>query len=319
MADGDRAVAMNLNRLQTFATVVRLGTFAAAADALSFTPSAVSQQMSKLEAELGVPLLLRGPSGPGKRVEPTEAGRRLYAHATVISAAVLDACDELAVLRGGRHDRLRVGAVPAVAAALLPRALRRLRARLPALRAEVVEGAVAEDLCRRGLDVVLCSRDDAGGALSDPDLVAAPVARGPLLLALPAGHPLAELDVIPATALAGAPLLGCRALPCVAAVVAACEAAGAPPAPAGWEVAHPLALLALVRAGEGIAVVAPSVPADGVELRPLDAGPRWELLALRRRERPALAGMALADELRAVAGAHERLRPAAAVAVPLAA
>ena len=44
---------MNLTRLQTFVEVVRRGTFAGAADALSFTPSAVSQQMAKLEAELG--------------------------------------------------------------------------------------------------------------------------------------------------------------------------------------------------------------------------------------------------------------------------
>ena len=41
---------MNLTRLETFVEVVRCGTFARAADALAFTPSAVSQQMAKLEA-----------------------------------------------------------------------------------------------------------------------------------------------------------------------------------------------------------------------------------------------------------------------------
>jgi len=284
---------MNLTRLQTFATVVRLGTFAAAADALSFTPSAVSQQMSKLEAELGVALLLRGASGPGKQVELTEAGRRLNAHAIAISAAVLGAREDLEGLRGARRDRLRVGAEAAVGAALLPRALRGLRERLPALRVEVVEGE-GEDLLRRGLDLVLCSR-----APDDPDVVPAAVARGPMLVALPPGHPLAAHAAVAPAALAAEPVLGGPG--------------------SSWDVAHPLALIALVRAGEGVAVVAPAVPGDGVELRPLPAAAPWELLALRRRERPALAGMALLEELRAVAATHPHLRPATAVPLPLAA
>jgi len=284
---------MNLTRLQTFATVVRLGTFAAAADALSFTPSAVSQQMSKLEAELGVALLLRGASGPGKQVELTEAGRRLHAHAIAISGAVLEAREELEGLRGARLDRLRVGAEPAVGAALLPCALRRLRERLPALRVEVVEGE-GEELLRRGLDLVLCA-----GAPDDPEVVAAPVARGPMLVALPPGHPLAAHAAVSPAALAAEPVLGAPG--------------------SGWDVAHPLALLALVRAGEGVAVVAPAVPGDGIELRPLADATSWELLALRRRERPALAGMALLEELRAVAATQPHLRPATAVPLPLAA
>ena len=54
---------MNLTRLQTFVEVARRGTFAAAADALSFTPSAVSQQMTKLEAEVGAALVVREATG----------------------------------------------------------------------------------------------------------------------------------------------------------------------------------------------------------------------------------------------------------------
>ena len=68
---------MNLTRLQTFVEVVRRGTFAGAADALSFTPSAVSQQMAKLEAETGASLILRDGAG----VQLTEAGRLLHEHA----------------------------------------------------------------------------------------------------------------------------------------------------------------------------------------------------------------------------------------------
>jgi DNA-binding transcriptional LysR family regulator len=286
-------VAMNLTRLQTFATVVRLGTLAAAADELSFTPSAVSQQMSKLEAELGVALLLRGPSGPGRQVALTDAGERLYAHALGISAAVSEAREDLAGLHGSHRDRLRVGAGPEVTAALLPQALRRLRRRLPGLRVEVVEAATGAELRRRGLDLVLCP-----GAPESPELVATPVARGPMLVALPPGHPLAELEAIAPAALAAEPVLGHGS---------------------AWDVTHPLALLALVRAGEGVAVVAPGLPGDGVQLRPLAGGPSWTLTALRSRERPALAGMALLEELRTVVAAQPHLRPGTAVALPLAA
>jgi DNA-binding transcriptional LysR family regulator len=285
---------MNLTRLQTFATVVRLGTFAAAADALSFTPSAVSQQMSRLEAELGVALLVRGASGAGRQVVLTEAGRRLHGHAITICAAVLEAREELQGLRGAGRDRLRVGAGPAVGAALLPQALRGLRERLPALRVEVVEAETGEELRRRGLDLVLCT-----GAPADPDLVTAPVARGRMLVALPPGHPLAAVEAIAPAALAGETILGRPG--------------------SSWDVVHPLAQLALVRAGEGVAVVAPVVPADGVALRPLAGGPAWELTAMRPRERPALAAMALLEELRAVVAAQPDLWPATAVPLPLAA
>src|SRR3954451_3757335 len=75
---------MNLTRLQTFVEVVVRGTFAGAADALSFTPSAVSQQMAKLEAEAGTALLARDGAG----VQLTEAGRLLHEHALAIVEAV---------------------------------------------------------------------------------------------------------------------------------------------------------------------------------------------------------------------------------------
>src|SRR4051812_35257646 len=62
--------AMNLARLRVFHEVARTGTFTAAAEALSYTPSAVSQQMAKLEAELATALVVRTSRG----VTLTDAG-----------------------------------------------------------------------------------------------------------------------------------------------------------------------------------------------------------------------------------------------------
>src|SRR3954463_4789317 len=100
---------MNLTRLQTFVEVVRNGTFAGAAEALTFTPSAVSQQMAKLEAELGAPLLVRDARG----VQLTQAGTVLHQRALVILSAVRDAQLDIDALRADRHTRLRLGSSPA--------------------------------------------------------------------------------------------------------------------------------------------------------------------------------------------------------------
>ncbi len=309
---------MNLTRLQTFLAVVRAGTFAAAAEALSFTPSAVSQQISKLEAEAGVSLLLRGAAGPGKQVELTEAGRLLHAHALAITAAVGEARDDLAALRPEGSDRLRLGSFPAVTASLVPRALRLLRSSFPIARPEVIEGDAWEGMHRGRLDLALCARVDSASSIEDTAVVAVRLARAPLAVAMPVDHPLAACDSLPLSALDGATLVGSRVLPEVAAVMSSCAAAGGRISVTGWNVAHPSALAALAAAGEGLAIL-PSllvgVPPSGAVLRPLADGPAWELLALRSVERPSLTATAMLDALHAaVAAEHLRCAPMAAAA-----
>src|ERR1044072_637698 len=114
---------MNLTRLQTFVEVVRRGTFAGAADTLSFTPSAISQQMAKLEAEAGATLITREGAG----VQLTEAGRLLHEHALGIGEAARRARVGLDALQVEQVKRLRIAACPVATAAVVPRALRVLR------------------------------------------------------------------------------------------------------------------------------------------------------------------------------------------------
>jgi DNA-binding transcriptional LysR family regulator len=221
--------AVNLTRLQTFVEVVRRGTFAAAADALAFTPSAVSQQMARLEAEAGAPLLARDAAG----VQLTEAGRLLHAHALAIVGAVREARAGLEALRAERERRLRIGACPVAAAAVLPRALRLLRERLPG--AEIVlEEACAVATARAVAD----GRLDVGvwvvPASFESGVVEVVLRRHPLVLAF-AAEPLPD-DVV-LRPVAGAPeweLRAARAVGAVAAIgvqaaIEALRAAAAPP------------------------------------------------------------------------------------------
>jgi DNA-binding transcriptional LysR family regulator len=93
-------------RLPTFREVARRGSFAAAADVLWLTPSAVSQQIAALERELGARLFERSPRG----VRITEAGVRLLAHADVLLERLAEAEADLRPRAHPRRDARRLGA-----------------------------------------------------------------------------------------------------------------------------------------------------------------------------------------------------------------
>ena len=283
---------MNLTRLQTFVEVVRRGTFAGAADALSFTPSAVSQQMAKLEAEAGLPLLAR--DGAGVRL--TEAGRLLHEHAVGIVDAVHRARIGLIALQAEQVKRLRIAADPVAAAAIVPRALRLLRRRLPGADLMFEETAAADALreLRADVGVWLAPAEDA----PDPALDETVLDRGPLLVALPADHPLTRMGELDAEALAATPRI--------------CG-------DSRWRVQSIHTQLALVAAGEGYALVpspgAGPLPA-GVALRSLADAPMWELRAARPAdELPSVGTLAAIEALRSAADRERRSSPATAMLI----
>ena len=109
------ALLMDPRFLRTFVTVVRLGSFSAAARELGYTQSAVSQHIAVLEADVGAVLLERRP------VAPTEAGARLLEHAEPILLRLDAARADVARVAAGPPQRLRIGATP-LAAALRRRA-----------------------------------------------------------------------------------------------------------------------------------------------------------------------------------------------------
>lgn len=124
---------LDIRRLALLAAVLDTGSMTSAADELSYTPSAVSQQLRRLEAEVGQPLLHRQARG----VTPTEAGAVLADHARRILRQVAAAEADLAEIAGLRRGTLDLGTFPTVASSLLPLAVSRFRAQHPAIRLSV--------------------------------------------------------------------------------------------------------------------------------------------------------------------------------------
>jgi len=131
-----------LDRLRALEALATHRSVAGAAAALHLTPSAVSQQLAKLERDAGT--ALTEPAGRGLRLTP--AGRVLAEHATEILARVAAARLDLDRLRDEVVGELRIGAIPTSVHALAPAALARLRAAHPDLRVALADGEAEETL-----------------------------------------------------------------------------------------------------------------------------------------------------------------------------
>src|SRR5918998_1828814 len=131
---------LDARRLLTFREVARRGSFSRAADALSLTQPAVSQQVAALERQLGTRLLERGPGGP----TPTDAGALLLAHADAIADRLAQADAQVAELSAADRDTLRIGSFPSALASVIPAAIARLRELRPEVQVEAVQASGEE-------------------------------------------------------------------------------------------------------------------------------------------------------------------------------
>src|SRR5689334_18382646 len=126
---------LDLRRLRLLRELARRGTITAVAEALSYSPSAVSQQLAALERETGVRLL----EPTGRRVRLTAEADLLVSHAEVL----LEEMERTeAALARSMHDTrgtLRVAAFQTAVLALMPPALAQLHASHPSLRVEITE------------------------------------------------------------------------------------------------------------------------------------------------------------------------------------
>ncbi len=158
---------LDVRRMKVLREVAARGSFSAAAEALSFTQSAVSQQVAALEREAGTTLLERGSRG----VRLTEAGRALVSHADAILARIEDAEEELAALAGLRGGRLRIASFQSAGATLVPRAVKAFHDRHPNVELGMVEAEPDEAQARlRSGDIDLALVYDfepLAGTLSD--------------------------------------------------------------------------------------------------------------------------------------------------------
>src|ERR687884_1388405 len=120
---------LDVRRMRVLREVAVRGSFSAAAEALSFTQSAISQQIAALEREAGCTLVQRNARG----IRLTEAGEALVRHADAILARLSEAEAELEAIAGLRGGRLRMAAFESAGATLMPLAIARFRRRHPAV------------------------------------------------------------------------------------------------------------------------------------------------------------------------------------------
>ncbi len=125
----------DLHRLRLLRELKHRGTLAAVAAALSYAPSSVSQQLSQLEAEVGVPLL----EPVGRRVRLTEQAEILVAHTEAVLERLERAEAEIAASLTDLTGTLRIASFQTAALALVPTALGLLRDLHPHLRVHVTQ------------------------------------------------------------------------------------------------------------------------------------------------------------------------------------
>jgi DNA-binding transcriptional LysR family regulator len=184
---------LELRRLRLLRELHERGTIAAVADALQFTPSAVSQQLAMLEREAGVPLLER--AGRGVRLTDPALVLVGHAHALLERAALAEA--DLAAAAGSVAGRGRIAGFESVALRIALPAMERLAREAPRLRCELVDGEPEETLPALALgDVDLVLGDEWR---HNPVRLPAGVRRhelfdDPIYLVLPSRHPLARTD-----------------------------------------------------------------------------------------------------------------------------
>jgi DNA-binding transcriptional LysR family regulator len=195
---------LDLRRLRLLRELHERGTVSAVADALQFTPSAVSQQLAVLEREAGVALLER--AGRGLRL--TDAALVLVEHAEALLERAALAEADLAAAAGTVAGRGRIAAFESVALHLALPAMAVLAREAPRLRCELVEAEPEQALPALALgDVDLVLGDEWG---PQPRSLPGGVVRhelpgDPVRLVLPASHPATARhpEAVPLGELAG--------------------------------------------------------------------------------------------------------------------
>jgi DNA-binding transcriptional LysR family regulator len=249
---------LDVRRLRLLRELAHRGTIIAVAQALAFTPSAVSQQLSALEREAGLPLLERS----GRRVVLTPAGWNLVRHAEAVLEELERAAAELAGARQGLSGPLRIGTFASAGHTMIPAALTALARQHPGLEPMVLEidpAGVADALRAGELEVALIHEYDFVASPPEPGLDTEGLCTEAMYLASAAPGPPPGPPAGAGVSAIGA----CRDAPWITATpgtmchrmtVHACEAAGFTPR-ARHQVDDFVTMLALVAAGQGVALI----------------------------------------------------------------
>jgi len=300
---------LNVTRLKVLREVAAQGSFSAAAVALSYTQSAVSQAVARLEAETGVTLIERDRRG----VRPTAAGAALVEHTESILARLDAAEGEVAAIAGVRGGRLRMASFPTAGATLMPVAIATFRASHPEVELSLAEGEPEEIVprLRSGeFDLVLVYEfrgvsEKLGAGMRRFELL-----DDPMRVALPVGHELAGRGTVQLGDLRRESWVQTSAAtPYARYVVRSCHTAGFEPR-VSFESDDFQTVQGLVAAGVGVALIpqlALSTARDDIVIRPLHPqGPIRGVLAATPRGTAVMPAVAtMVDVLRTAARRYE--------------
>ena len=181
---------LDVKRMRVLREVAARGSFSGAAEALSYTQSAVSQQIAALEREAGTVLVERSPRG----VRLTDAGTALVGHADAILARLDAAERELEAIAGLRGGRLRVVSLPSAASSLMPLAIAEFRRRHPAVELSLEPGEPEEAIAcvKSGECDVVVTVEASFSPMEDEAITKTALLDDPMFVVLPKGHELAS-------------------------------------------------------------------------------------------------------------------------------
>lgn len=241
---------MEFHQLRYFVEVARQKNFSRAARACHVAQPSLSQQLKKLENELGQPLFRRGRKG----AELTDFGRACLPQAHRILSAAHEMTEQAATESKELAGRVRLGAIPTVAPYLFPRLIRRVAEVCPKMRLNIIENTTSDlvKLLREGqLDVAFMSPPFA----SESEMEVKWLLDDELLVALPTGHPLASSRRLDLSALTLFPMVRLKDVHCLSRQsVSLCEASGLTPH-VSFEYAQLETVVSMVEAGMGFSFV----------------------------------------------------------------
>ncbi|GAB3573722.1 LysR family transcriptional regulator [Amycolatopsis endophytica] len=284
-------------RLRVLVEVAHAGSIATAARTMGFTASALSQQLARLEREAGCALLERRATGTSL----TEAGRVLVRHGEAIVGELREAEQALAALRDRPPATLTVGTFATAGQVLLPQVIGEFRRTHPETRLRLADLEPPEgyDLVVSGeLDLLITHRYPGRHLPPARGLTRVPLLADRLRLVLPPRHPAAGKDEVKLVDLAADDWISADRA-CLD-LLAARD--GIEPRIA-YETKDYAAILALVRAGLGAALVPATVvrDADGIVVRDLAGSTLDREIHAVHRPRPAAHVSALVGLLTRVA------------------
>ena len=289
------SVDLDVLRLRVLVEVVHAGSIAEAARRMAFTPSALSQQIAKLERQLGTQLLERGPAG----ASPTAIGEVLVRHGERILGELRDAHAAVTAAVTAEPQRLSLGTFATAGKVLVPAALAALRRRHPDAELSLLDleppagyGLVTS----RDLDLLITHRYPGVPPVPHPGLHREKLLTDPLRLLLPAKHPLSAPGRTQHIALAELAdedwISGGPGVPNRTCLHTLASQIGLEPHVA-YETADYQVTLALVAAGLGIALVPASMLTDidhsRITIHHLQGiPPAREISIVHRKNPPAL-------------------------------